>query len=116
MEALSRYTLLLAPTQPGPAPRIATGQAPVTSKEEAATRFFRRRSYTTPFVLAPVPAISLPCGFASNGLPIGLQLAGRRYDEATVLRAAWAYEQSTDWHRRRAACSPAPSRSSFRIS
>jgi amidase len=48
-----------------------------------------------------LPAISVPCGFSAAGLPIGLQLAGRRYDDATVLRAAWAYEQSTAWHRRR---------------
>jgi aspartyl-tRNA(Asn)/glutamyl-tRNA(Gln) amidotransferase subunit A len=100
-EALTRYAVLLAPTQPGPAPRIANEQAPVASKEEAAARFFARRSYTTPFSLAAVPAISLPCGFTSAGLPIGLQLAGRRYDDATVLRAAWAYEDATDWHRRR---------------
>jgi aspartyl-tRNA(Asn)/glutamyl-tRNA(Gln) amidotransferase subunit A len=101
MEALTRHALLLAPTQPGPAPRIASGQAPVRSKDEAAARFFTRRSYTTPFNLAAVPAISLPCGFTSGGLPIGLQLAGRRYDDATVLRAAWAYENATEWHRRR---------------
>ena len=48
-----------------------------------------------------IPAISVPCGFSSEGLPIGLQLAGRPFDEETVLRAAHAYEQSTDWHTRR---------------
>lgn len=101
LDALTRVDLLLAPTQPGPAPRIAAGQAPVASKQDAATRFFTRRSYTTPFNLAATPAISLPCGLSAAGLPIGLQLAGRRYDDATVLRAAWAYEQATPWHRRR---------------
>ena len=101
METLARYPLLMAPTQPGPAPRIASGQAPVRSKEEAAARFFNRRSYTTPFNLAAVPAISLPCGFTAEGMPLGLQLAGRRYEDGTVLRAAWAYENATDWHRRR---------------
>ena len=100
-EALARVDLLLAPAQPGPAPRIATGQAPVASKQDAAQRYFTRRSYTTPFNLAAMPAISLPCGFTAAGLPIGLQLAGRRYDDATVLRAALAYEQSTAWHRHR---------------
>jgi aspartyl-tRNA(Asn)/glutamyl-tRNA(Gln) amidotransferase subunit A len=99
--ALERFDLLLAPTQPGPAPLIANGRKPVTSKEDAGGRFFTRRSYTTPFNLAAMPAISIPCGFTTNGLPIGLQLAGRRYDEATVLRAAWAYEQATPWHERR---------------
>ena len=101
LDALRRVDLLLMPTQPGPAPRIAAGQAPVASKEDAGTRFFNRRSYTTPFNLAAAPAVSLPCGFSTAGLPIGLQIAGRRYDDATVLRAAWAYEQATTWHQRR---------------
>jgi len=47
--------------------------------------------------LAGVPAISLPCGFSQAGLPIGLQLIGRPFEEATLLRAAHAYEQSTLW-------------------
>ncbi|MDP6403537.1 MAG: amidase family protein, partial [SAR202 cluster bacterium] len=47
------------------------------------------------------PAIALPCGFSDAGLPISLQLAGRPFDELTVLRAAHAYEQATDWHTRR---------------
>lgn len=101
LAALERFDLLLAPTQPGPAPSIASGRARVSSKENAGGRFFTRRSYTTPFNLAATPAISVPCGFTRAGLPIGLQLAGRRYDEATVLRAAWAYEQATPWHQRR---------------
>jgi aspartyl-tRNA(Asn)/glutamyl-tRNA(Gln) amidotransferase subunit A len=53
-----------------------------------------------PFNIAGIPAISLPCGFSGEGLPIGLQIAGRPFDEATVLRAAFAYECATDWHRR----------------
>jgi aspartyl-tRNA(Asn)/glutamyl-tRNA(Gln) amidotransferase subunit A len=50
--------------------------------------------------LAGVPAISVPCGFSSKGLPIGLQLIGRHFDEGTILRAAYAYECLTDWHKR----------------
>jgi aspartyl-tRNA(Asn)/glutamyl-tRNA(Gln) amidotransferase subunit A len=99
--ALERFDLLLAPTQPGPAPAIAQGQTRVSSKADAAARFFKRRSYTTPFNLSATPAISVPCGFTGAGLPIGLQIAGRRYEDATVLRAAWAYEQATPWHERR---------------
>jgi len=57
--------------------------------------------FTNPFNFLGVPAISVPCGFTSGGLPIGLQLASRWWDEATVLRAAFAYEQATDWHKRR---------------
>jgi aspartyl-tRNA(Asn)/glutamyl-tRNA(Gln) amidotransferase subunit A len=53
-----------------------------------------------PFNLTGLPALSIPCGFTSTGLPIGLQLAGKPFDDATVLRVGHAYEQHTDWHRR----------------
>jgi aspartyl-tRNA(Asn)/glutamyl-tRNA(Gln) amidotransferase subunit A len=93
--------VLLAPTAPSTAATIASMTAPIESGEGAARRFFTRRSYTTPASLAGVPALSVPCGFSTAGLPIGLQLIGRAFDEATVLRVAHAYEQSTDWRRRR---------------
>jgi aspartyl-tRNA(Asn)/glutamyl-tRNA(Gln) amidotransferase subunit A len=64
------------------------------STREALLRLMR------PFNLTGLPAMSLPCGLTSTGLPIGLQIAGRPFDEATVLRVAHAYEQQTDWHRR----------------
>jgi aspartyl-tRNA(Asn)/glutamyl-tRNA(Gln) amidotransferase subunit A len=57
--------------------------------------------YTRPFNLNGFPAITLPCGFSDDGLPIGLQLAGRPFDEETLLRAAHAYEKATEWHLRR---------------
>ena len=57
--------------------------------------------YTRPFNLNGFPAVTVPCGFSDNGLPIGLQLAGRPFDEETVLRAGHAYEQATEWHTRR---------------
>ena len=60
-----------------------------------------RRTYTSPFNVAGVPALSINCGFTSDGLPVGLQLVGRPFDEPTVLRAAYAYEQTTEWHTRR---------------
>ncbi|MGD9763494.1 MAG: Asp-tRNA(Asn)/Glu-tRNA(Gln) amidotransferase subunit GatA [Candidatus Binatia bacterium] len=56
--------------------------------------------FTISINLAGLPGLSLPCGFDERGLPIGLQLVGKPLDEATVLRAAHAYEQSTEWHRR----------------
>jgi len=46
------------------------------------------------------PALSAPCGFTGDGLPIGYQLMGRPFDEATLFRIAWAYEQAHDWHER----------------
>jgi len=54
--------------------------------------------YTFPFDVLGVPAISVPCGFSASGSPVGLQIIGRPFDEATVLRAAFAYEQATEWH------------------
>ena len=57
--------------------------------------------FTISVNLAGLPALSVPCGFDRAGLPIGLQVIGRAFDEATVLRVGHAYEQSTDWHRRR---------------
>ena len=57
--------------------------------------------FTRAFNLTGLPALSLPCGFNSTGLPIGLQIVGRPFDESTVLRLAYAYEQHTDWHQRR---------------
>jgi aspartyl-tRNA(Asn)/glutamyl-tRNA(Gln) amidotransferase subunit A len=56
--------------------------------------------FTGAFNLTGLPAISIPCGFTSAGLPIGLQLVGRWWEEATVLRVAHAYQQATDWHKR----------------
>ena len=99
--ALGRYDLLLAPTAPSPAPLIASAKTPLESGAAAGRRFFTRRSYTTPASLAGVPALSLPCGFTESGLPIGLQLIARRFEEPTLLRAAHAYERATSWHHRR---------------
>ena len=55
-------------------------------------------SFTAPFNLTGHPAISVPCGLSSEGLPIGFQIVGRSFDEETVLKVAHAYEQNTPWH------------------
>jgi aspartyl-tRNA(Asn)/glutamyl-tRNA(Gln) amidotransferase subunit A len=60
-----------------------------------------RPSFTHPFNLTGLPAISLPCGFTSDHLPIGLQIAARPFEESAALRTAYAYEQATEWHRHR---------------
>jgi aspartyl-tRNA(Asn)/glutamyl-tRNA(Gln) amidotransferase subunit A len=57
--------------------------------------------FTRPFNLTGLPTLSLPCGFTDTGLPVGLQIIGRPFDEPTVLRLAHAYEQHTPWHTRR---------------
>jgi aspartyl-tRNA(Asn)/glutamyl-tRNA(Gln) amidotransferase subunit A len=51
--------------------------------------------------LAGIPGISIPCGFSAGGLPIGLQLQARPFDEEHLLRAAYMYQTATDWHERR---------------
>lgn len=58
---------------------------------------------TIPINMAGLPAISLPCGFSAENLPIGMQIIGPAFSEETLLKVAYTYEQATDWHRRRAA-------------
>jgi aspartyl-tRNA(Asn)/glutamyl-tRNA(Gln) amidotransferase subunit A len=101
LDALARFDVLLAPTSHRPAPAIAAFTAPITSAAEAAARFFTRRSFTTPAALAGTPALAVPCGFSASGLPLSLQVIGRRFEDATVLRVGHAYQRATDWHRRR---------------
>ncbi len=100
-EALARFDLLLCPTAHQAAPPISAARGAITGRQEVAGRFFTRRSYVTPAALAGLPAIAVPCGFTRAGLPISLQLIGRHFDEATVLRAAHAYERESEWSQRR---------------
>ena len=89
-EALETYDVLLLPTLAKPAKTV----------EDYHSESGRDRSYllTATFNLAGGPAISVPCGLSSQGLPIGLQIGGRPGGDETVLRIAHAYEQSTRWH------------------
>ena len=98
MEALNQVDLLVCPTSPQPAPKHAALTAVFQTAEEVRSRFFFRRSYTGCYALTAMPAISIPGGFTSNNLPIGLQLGARPFAEETLLRAAYAYEQATPWH------------------
>jgi aspartyl-tRNA(Asn)/glutamyl-tRNA(Gln) amidotransferase subunit A len=100
-EALARFDLLLCPTAHQAAPPISAARGAISGRQEVAGRFFTRRSYVTPAALAGLPAIAVPCGFTRAGLPISLQLIGRHFDEATVLRAAHAYERESEWSQRR---------------
>lgn len=56
---------------------------------------------TSPFNVYGLPTISIPCGFTRSGLPIGMQISGRLGGDAVVLQLAHAYEQATEWHKRR---------------
>jgi aspartyl-tRNA(Asn)/glutamyl-tRNA(Gln) amidotransferase subunit A len=101
LDLLARHDVLLCPTAHQAAPPIVAARAAITTRHEAAGRFFTRRSYVTPAALAGTPAIAVPCGFTRSGLPISVQLVARRFDELTLLRVAHAYEQATDWSKRR---------------
>jgi aspartyl-tRNA(Asn)/glutamyl-tRNA(Gln) amidotransferase subunit A len=92
LDVLRSVDLLATPTAPKPAPTFATAYDRTTGFP---------RSNMPPFNLSGLPALALPCGFTGDGLPISLQLVGRPFDEATVLRAGHAYEQATEWHTRR---------------
>lgn len=94
-QAFEKCDLIAAP---------ATATTAFKLGEQADTPFEMKLSdtYNIPANLAGLPALSLPCGFQDE-LPIGLQLIGKHLDETTLLRAAHAYEQSTEWHKRRAA-------------
>jgi aspartyl-tRNA(Asn)/glutamyl-tRNA(Gln) amidotransferase subunit A len=81
---------LLTPTTPIAAPTIEGHDA-----VEQAGRLTR---FTAPFNLAGLPALSVPCGFTKEGLPIGIQIVARAWSDAKVLNAGYAYEQATDWH------------------
>jgi aspartyl-tRNA(Asn)/glutamyl-tRNA(Gln) amidotransferase subunit A len=88
--------LLVTPTAPGLPELIRDAQNPAqASGAEPSVR------NTYPFNLYGIPTISVPCGFSRSGLPIGLQISGPRLGELAVLTLAHAYEQATEWHRRR---------------
>jgi len=98
-ELLEKVDLLAGPTEPVTAPELLATK--VQAGEHTLGTTAALTQYTRPYNITGTPAISIPCGFSDTGLPIALQLAGRPFDEMTVLRAAHAYELATDWHQRR---------------
>lgn len=88
--------LLLTPTTPIPAPAITELKKDPAALRPAELILLRN---TRPFNVWGLPAISVPCGFAKSGLPIGLQIAGLRWREDLVLRLAYAYERATEWYK-----------------
>ena len=101
LDALEEVDVLVLPTGPVTAPPVESVPG-IESKEHSLTGLAGRISFTGPFNLAGTPAISVPCGFSAAGMPMGLQIVGKPFDEETVLRVAHAYEQNTDWHNCRA--------------
>ncbi len=95
LRALSLVDVLVMPVSPTVAFKLG-------AKIDDPLQMYLADVYTIPVNLAGVPGISVPCGFG-QGLPIGLQLVGKPFDEPTLLRAAAAYEGATSWHERRPA-------------
>lgn len=98
-ELLREVDFLVMPTQPITATPM--GQALVDIRGVEQPVYLSLLRNTEPFNLAGLPALSVPCGFASNGMPVGMQIAGRAFDEAGVLRIGHAFQEATDWHLRR---------------
>jgi aspartyl-tRNA(Asn)/glutamyl-tRNA(Gln) amidotransferase subunit A len=94
-EVFRKVDLLALPCQPAPAPRFEEVDPLDTLYKHLAP------DYHGPFNLAGLPVISIPCGFTRNHLPIALQLAGKAFDEPSVLHAAFAYQQHARWYERR---------------
>jgi len=92
--AFQRCDAIITPTAPSTAFKIG-------EKIEDPLQMYLSDIYTISVNLAGLPALSLPCGFDGDGMPIGLQIIGKHFDEATILRLAYAYEQATEWHRRK---------------
>ena len=93
-DAFKSVDLIVTPTSP-------TAAFKAGEKTDDPLQMYLADIFTISVNLAGVPAISIPCGFTSNNLPVGLQLIGRHFDEETLLQASYAYEQSTEWHKRK---------------
>lgn len=94
--------VIIGPTEPVTAPPIGADMVEVGTQRESALAATWRLTY--PYNLTGLPAITLPCGFDEDSLPIGLQIVARPFDEAAILRAASAYEAAHDWKDRHPPC------------
>ena len=92
-QAFEQVDVIVAPTTPTVAFKLGEREDPLA--------MYLNDVFTIPVNLAGLPGISVPGGFTAGGLPIGLQLIGRAFDEATLLRVGHAFQQATDWHTRR---------------
>lgn len=92
-QAFERYDLLLTPTAPTAAPALGDSLSDPL-------KMYLGDIYTVPVNLGGLPALSMPCGTDANGLPVGAQLIGPELGEGTLLRAAHAWQQDTDYHKR----------------
>ncbi|PYM92063.1 MAG: Asp-tRNA(Asn)/Glu-tRNA(Gln) amidotransferase GatCAB subunit A [Candidatus Rokuibacteriota bacterium] len=95
-DVFTEVDALLAPVIPEPAPELAAVKA--GGADEVVARMGRFSRLTRPFNGLGLPALALPCGRSLDGRPLALQIVGRAFDEATVLRLGHAYQQATAWH------------------
>jgi aspartyl-tRNA(Asn)/glutamyl-tRNA(Gln) amidotransferase subunit A len=93
-DAFKDVDVLITPTSPTPAFKFG-------EKTEDPLQMYLMDVFTIPVNMAGIPGISIPCGFNQDGLPIGLQILGKHFDEASIIRVAHAFEQNTDFHLRR---------------
>ncbi|RXT04937.1 Asp-tRNA(Asn)/Glu-tRNA(Gln) amidotransferase subunit GatA [Ammoniphilus sp. CFH 90114] len=93
-QLFAKYDVIIGPTAPTTAFKIG-------EKTTDPLTMYLNDICTIPVSLAGIPAISVPCGFAGNGMPVGLQIMGKHFDESTILRVAHAYEQQTEHHKAR---------------
>jgi aspartyl-tRNA(Asn)/glutamyl-tRNA(Gln) amidotransferase subunit A len=93
-EAFKRCDVIVTPTTPTTAFKIG-------EKTQDPLQMYLSDIFTISVNLAGLPALSLPCGFDDTGLPIGVQMIGKPFEEATILRVAHHYEQATEWHNKR---------------
>ncbi len=93
-KAFEKVDMIVTPTTP-------TAAFKAGEKTDDPLQMYLADIFTISVNLAGVPAISIPCGFTSQNLPVGLQIMGKHFDEETILKTAYAYEQATDWHMRK---------------
>ncbi len=96
--AFQEVDAIVAPALPIPAPLIGADSVRIDGEQIDLRPVIV--GHCRPANFTGLPAISIPCGFTRSGLPIGLQLIGRAFDEATLLRIAYSYEQAHDWRAR----------------
>jgi aspartyl-tRNA(Asn)/glutamyl-tRNA(Gln) amidotransferase subunit A len=98
-EVMERYDILVAPSVATGATKIDQTHIDISGQQVNALALMSR--LTRPFNICGYPTTSVPAGFTSAGMPIGMQIAGRPFEDATVLQVTHAYEQATEWHNRR---------------
>jgi aspartyl-tRNA(Asn)/glutamyl-tRNA(Gln) amidotransferase subunit A len=99
LDAFADFDALISPTNPAPLKRIEEAREVVETPADMVKNVLStERLCNVPYSIANVPAIAVPMGFSSSGLPLSLQIAARPFDEETVFRIAHAYERATGWH------------------